>query len=347
MQPSYPCKDSSVIIGAVNTADELLSVIRDEIRERGPLTFARFMELALYHPELGYYRTADRFGTLGDFYTAEQLQPVFGELVASFVDKLTKRGKTECPFRVLELGAGRAEMARALHHWGYRAFDWHYNSLPDRWSGLVFANEFFDALPVHLLQRSGDSWKELFVVASDKGLSLRDDGVSERSLLAYAERYGERLPDGGRLEACMGMQTWWERLASMLTAGDVLVIDYGYEASELARLPSGTLMAYRKHCALTDTLGDPGHRDITAHVNFTWMRDCAVAAGFQHQSTCMMSQWVLSVWGEEELSPRWANADQRWKGLWKQLVFGLGETFRVLHFRRQQAADVAGGPDAK
>ena len=90
----------------------------DEIRSSGPLTFARYMELALYHPEFGYYRQRDPFGKAGDFYTAEQLQPVFGQLMATFVEQLTESSGAASPFEVLELGAGRREMADALQAFG-------------------------------------------------------------------------------------------------------------------------------------------------------------------------------------------------------------------------------------
>jgi SAM-dependent MidA family methyltransferase len=292
------------------------------------------MELALYHPDRGFYRTRDRFGVRGDFYTAEQLQPVFGKILSSYVEKLTKESK---PFEkfdgVLELGAGRAEMAEALSRWGYHAFDWACPNLPERWTGLVFANEFFDALPVHLLKRTRSGWKELLVQNSGNGIGFSAEGVVDQRLLSYAARFGASIPEGGCLEACPAVEHWCIEIASLLQVGKLLVVDYGYEPRELPRFPLGTAMTFRNHRADADLLATPGDRDITAHVNFSWLRECAEAAGLIYESSSLLSNWVLSVWDEQELQQRWERADQRWRLQWKHLVFGLGEVFRVLEFR--------------
>lgn len=323
----------------------LLDVIRDEIRVSGPITFARYMELALYHAELGFYRKRDRFGVRGDFYTAEQLQPVFGQILSSYVEKLTKESKPPEEFDgVLELGAGRAEMAEALSRWGYRAFDWYCPNLPERWTGLVFANEFFDALPVHLLKRTDSGWTELLVRNAGDGIGFSAEGVMNPRLLAYATRFGTAIPEGGCLEACPAVEDWCSQIGSILQAGKLLVIDYGYEARELPRFPAGTAMTFRNHAANADLLGTPGDRDITAHVNLSWLRECANAAGLVYESSSPLSNWVLSVWGEQELQQRWARADQYWRLQWKHLVFGLGEVFRVLQFRTRVADAEAPGP---
>jgi SAM-dependent MidA family methyltransferase len=314
-------------------SSQLLELIVDEIRRDGPMTFARYMELALYHPEFGYYRRGDRFGVAGDFYTAEQLQPVFGELLASFVDKLThESGMATIP--TLELGAGRGEMGRNLGERGYQAFDWHTGQLPAEWQGLVFANEFFDAMPVHLLVKE-EEWHELFVIEEELGaLKLQSHPASDARLQRYADRFGTELPTGARLEACLAAADWMETIARMLRAGWLLVIDYGYEAPELSRLGEGTLLSYRSHRAEPVVLRDAGNADITAHVNFSWLTDAAEANGLVRVTSMSLARWAMTVWDEQVFSEKWARADQRWRLQWKQLVFGLGETFRVLMFRK-------------
>ena len=120
-----------------------------EIRERGPIPFSRFMEVALYHPEHGYYRSGkhDPFGREGDFYTAAQLQPVFGRIVAR---ELCSLGV----MKVLDVGAGRGEMGDALCKFHYTAVDYG-DPMPVHFRGVVFANELFDALPVDVHDESG------------------------------------------------------------------------------------------------------------------------------------------------------------------------------------------------
>src|SRR2546421_13129931 len=95
-------------------------ILRDEIRRSGPISFHRFMDAALYHPEFGYYRRPrDPFGTRGDFYTAEQLQPVFGILIAERIRQLRERMGAPPEFTVVEAGAGRREMAEAFRDFPY------------------------------------------------------------------------------------------------------------------------------------------------------------------------------------------------------------------------------------
>src|ERR1700704_6066985 len=120
-------------------AGELLAA---EIHRRGPVPFHRFMEVALYHPEYGYYRRPrDPFGKDGDFYTAEQIQPVFGILIAARIRQLYTEMGGPKGFAVGELGPGRCEMAQALAEWPYIPVDLE-GGLPASLTGVIFSNEF-------------------------------------------------------------------------------------------------------------------------------------------------------------------------------------------------------------
>ena len=113
----------------------LSTLIQDEIARDGPISFRRFMELALYHPEYGYYRRErDPFGKEGDFYTAEQVQPAFGILVAARIREMFEELGRPDGFTVVELGAGRAEMRQALSEWQYVPVDLANGGLPARFS---------------------------------------------------------------------------------------------------------------------------------------------------------------------------------------------------------------------
>ncbi len=297
------------------------------------MTFARYMELALYDPDFGYYRSDDRFGIHGDFHTAEQLQPVFGELVASFVEKLTDDNRLAQPIGVLEIGAGRGEMRQALAPHGYRAFDWKTPELPGSWRGLTLANEFFDALPVHLMVRA-DGWKELFVVEEGGELKFETAQPSQPALAIYADRFGGKLPEGSRLEVCLAAANWMKRIAEITDAGWLLVIDYGYDDRELLRFPEGTLLSYRRHTAQPVVLNEPGCSDITSHVNFSWLAEAAESNALKCETSSRLADWALTVWDEETLAKRWARGNLRWRLQWKQLLFGMGQTFHVLLFRK-------------
>src|SRR5262245_3297231 len=136
-------------------------VIAAEIRRKGTIPFRRFMEMALYHPQHGYYRRPhDPFGVAGDFYTAEQLQPVFGILIAARIRQLYREMGQPSGFTVVELGSGRGEMTRAFSEWKYVPVEIGSGTLPENFVGVVFSNEFFDALPVDVAIYCGRVFRE-------------------------------------------------------------------------------------------------------------------------------------------------------------------------------------------
>jgi SAM-dependent MidA family methyltransferase len=254
--------------------------------------------------------------------------------MAHFVDNLTKQKPFIRDFTVLEVGAGRGDMRHALAPFNYRPSDLNSPALPVRMEGLVFANEFFDALPVHLLVKSDRGWRELFIKSDDDGFAFSEETLVDDELQSYTDLYASSAQIGDQIEVCTDLKNWCARLAGLLTQGDLLVIDYGYDPHELRRLPEGTLLSYQAHVTSGNVLDSPGERDITAHVNFAWLRNAAEHAGFRFHSSLSLGQWLLSVWDEEELERRWLLADQRWKLQWKHLLFGLGEVFRVVRFQK-------------
>ena len=253
------------------------------------------------------------------------------------------------PFEILELGAGRADLGEALAPWKYRAYDWHSHKLPERFSGLVIANEFFDALPVHVLRRRNNTWSELCVQNLDGYFTLSPELGLSPEFASYVSKYGTRIPNGGLLEVNLEARRWLKRLSQVQRAGRIVVIDYGYSETELVRLPAGTLMSYRAHASSSDILDSPGKRDITSHVNFSYLKDIALEFGFEVESDQLMNSWLLSVWDENEFARRWQEADERWRLQWKQIFFGMGETFRVLDLRKtpqkEKAPERLGGDD--
>ncbi len=322
---------------ASEPAQTLADLLRAEIHAHGPIPVSRWMEAALYHPQLGYYRRGrDPFGARGDFYTAEQLDP-FGDLLATVAASLAcaAEGAAE-PFCVLELGAGRKDLRDALGPWRYTALDWDQPHLPDAISGLVLANEFFDALPVRVLRRDPDGWCELAVDDYQGRFQLtRAPWPLPEDLHIYVDRYGSALPTGSMLEVNETARRWLQDLSSRLRWGTLLIFDYGYQAGELPRLSGGTLMSYRHHVALPDILQSPGTCDITAHVNFSALIEQAEHCGFKLESIRTLREWALEVWTAEELEQRWYRADTRWRLQWKQLAFGMGEAFHVIQLARR------------
>ena len=310
-------------------------VLAAEIRSEGPVSFARFMEVALYHPEHGYYRRRqERFGRHGDFYTAEQVQPVFGILVAAHIRRLWRAMDSPADFTVVELGAGRGEMAQALSEWRYVAVDLDSPALPDSVRGVVFSNEFFDALPVEVLVFTKGEFREQRV-GIEEGRFVWSTGPSARpEVVEYLGRYAPEPAEGRWYEAGVDALSWMGRIGRVLREGWVLTIDYGVTRTDAVRFPRGTLMSYRRHTAIEAVLDDAGAQDITAHVNFTALAEHGAACGLGAGRLETLTQFLLDAGAEDQFAGALASGGPAHEQLrrlqLKTLLVSMGEVFRVL-----------------
>jgi SAM-dependent MidA family methyltransferase len=305
-------------------------ILAAEIERGGAVSFARFMEVALYHERYGYYRRRrDPFGKRGDFYTAEQLQPVFGMLMAARARQLCGDAQV-----VVELGAGRGEMAAAFAPSSYVPVEIGEGKLPEHWSGVLFSNEFFDALPVEVAIFRGGEFREQRVGFSDGKFVWRTGERASAETADYLARYGPPPEEGNWYEAGLAALVWIERIARSMDAGCAITVDYGYTRAEAARFPMGTLMGYRAHVAREDVLTDPGERDITAHVNFTALEERGAELGFGRTGFHTLAHTLLDA-GERDHFASVLEVDDaaeatRRRMQLKTLLVGMGETFRVL-----------------
>ncbi len=316
----------------------LTEILRDEIRREGPISFRRFMEAALYDREHGYYRRArDPFGRAGDFYTAEQMQPVFGILMAARARQLYREMGSPEDFTIVELGAGREEMASAFSEWKYIPVDLDRGSVPEDFRGLVFANEFFDALPVEEVAFFDGEFVEMRIGWKERFVWTRGP-AARKEVTDYLERYFPRPAEGMRCEICLEALAWVEKIARSLAEGFVLTIDYGYTRAEAVRFPSGTLMSYHRHQAQEDVLEEPGTKDITAHVAFAALEGHGACRGLETVRFETLAQLLLGAGEPDQFGAALAAEDGqeevRRRLQLKTLLFGMGETFRTLLQRK-------------
>lgn len=287
--------------------------IAAEILARGPMRFSRFMEIALYDPQAGYYRRSrrDPFGKDGDFFTASQMQPVFGRLIAAALRLLREEMGNPPAFEVVELGAGRGEMEPYLSEFRYTGIDVDRGQYPERAVGVYFANEFFDALPTDVVGRR--------VALEDGRFVWTGEGE-------------------WREDAC-GMRAALRRIADSLARGYLLAIDYGFTERERVRFPEGTLMSYRRHRAASDVLRDPGEQDITSHVPFTELIEFAANHGMKLRKLETLARFLLRTGERDEFQEALAcdseQEGQRLRLQLKTLLFGMGETFRCVLLERE------------
>lgn len=265
-------------------------IIRRQIGQTGPLTIAQFMQIALAHPEHGYYTTRDPLGAGGDFTTAPEISQMFGELIGLALAQAWSDQGAPARFLLAELGPGRGTlMADALRatarvpgfheaaetwlvetspklraaqaerlpgaHWAERLED-----LPEAPLFLV-ANEFFDALPIRQFVREGEGWRERHVGLAHDRLSF---GLGPPAKLAMLAHRLDDTRDGDLVEVCPQSSAIMSELNRRIAGlgGAALIIDYGDWRSL-----GDTLQALARHKRV-HPLEKPGEADLTAHVDF-------------------------------------------------------------------------------
>jgi SAM-dependent MidA family methyltransferase len=292
------------------------------IREEGPLHFDRFMEAALYDPDEGYFSSGPlRSARDGDFLTSPEVSPLFGATLARFAEAEAGRIGAD-PITVVDAGAGSGSLLRALldalrvgvRPWALEVSPAARESLrlfvpeaavaespraiagPIR--GVIVANELADNLPVALAVRCGAGWRER-LVGADEGGPAWLEGPARLEVAAWAEAHAGPVPEGGVVEAQIAAGEWLRGMLRRLSAGAVVVIDYGDTGPGLApRRAEGTLRTYRGHHLGPDPLLDPGATDITVDVDFG-----ALAAVAEEEGT------VVEVLPQAAFLERWGLRD--------------------------------------
>lgn len=317
-------------------------LLRAEIGARGPLQFSRFMEIALYHPQCGYYRSSEKiFGREGDFYTAAQMQPVFGRLLNRACAQLRAPAQADGRVLVADWGAGRSDLRESFDGFDYRAVDIGRDEAPERFEGIVVANELFDALPVDVAVREKGVWRERLVsVVDDRFVWMNGDELAPRwrDYATNAAMEARLSGDPVLIELPVALQPCVERIDRRIARGWIVAFDYGYTRREMIRFPQGSLMAYRRHCAFEDVLEAPAERDVTAHVPFDELRACAKSAGWEEVRFETMGQFLLRAGEGDQFASALEAAQEgvalRLRLQLAALLFDLGETFRALTWRK-------------
>ncbi|MEO8342435.1 MAG: SAM-dependent methyltransferase [Gallionella sp.] len=308
MSPTLPVPG----IEAAQHSARLVEFIRQDIVAQGGwIPFARYMELALYAPGLGYYTAgAHKFGDAGDFITAPELSPLFGRTVARQVAEIMAHSAPH----ILELGAGSgklaADMLAELEQLGSLPASYaileisadlrarqqvllreclphlldrvHWlDALPKKFSGAIIANEVLDALPVHLVRWRDSAITERGVALGEHGFIWQERAITDTALLQAAQLIN--VPEDYVSEICLAARGLINSLAQRLDHGAMLFIDYGFGTREFyhPQRNNGTLMCHYRHHAHDDPFFLPGLQDITAHVSFTDIAECGIDAGLE------------------------------------------------------------------
>jgi len=358
-------------------SDRVAGHIRGEIAASGGwISFARYMELALYAPGLGYYSAGSRkLGKPGDFVTAPEISPLYGQtlarqvrevldagfdevlevgagsgaLAATLLEELERAGRTPRNYLILELSAdlrerSRDTLASRVPHLLERVA-W-LNRLPPAFSGVVLGNEVLDAMPVHVVRTQGGRVEE-------GGVGVRSDRldwswrVASGELLKAAQAL--ELPEGFRTEIQLAARGFMRSLAGVLEKGAALFVDYGFPEKEFyhPQRKDGTLMCHYRHHAHADPFFLPGLQDITSHVDFSAIAASARSGGLELLGYTGQAQFLVNCGITEVMSRTPPEDEARFLPLANQAnrlmsPAEMGELFKVIALGREFAAPLLG-----
>jgi SAM-dependent MidA family methyltransferase len=310
------------IVAGMDGNPHLIEEIRAEIKRcGGRITFERFMELALYHPQHGYYTSGNaRIGKSGDFFTSVSVGPLFGRILAR---QFRQWGVNE----VVEFGGHRGhlrdDVLAAAPELTYRVVEVG-GEIPEKMTGCVFSNEFLDALPVHRVE--GD--REVYAT-----------GDFSEALGPLSDARLPRLPEGYRSEFNFRALDWLEDIARRLQHGYLVTIDYGFEREEYfaPNHKDGHLQCYYRHTKSGNPYEHIGEQDITAHVEFTSLIEHGRRLGLEPVLFADQAHYLLQI-GESEISEivaRDAGRPSAERNAVHQLLHStMGRAFKVLIQRK-------------
>jgi SAM-dependent MidA family methyltransferase len=377
---ALPIPDADALAHSQRCAANIRAAIK---AHGGWISFATFMELALYAPGLGYYAAgARKFGPAGDFVTAPEISMLFGQCVARSIASTLREtggdvlelgpgsGKLACDvleelerlealprhYHLLEVSADLRErqtqaLARLPSRLANRA-TW-LDALPAQFTGAIIANEVLDVVPVQLLHFTDGNVLERGVsLDAADGFIWRDEPLTD-ALNDVAERLRTTHPfqDGTLTEVAPAVDGLVASLAGCLSRGTMLLIDYGFRAAEFYH-PSrhaGTLMCHYRHYAHTDPFLYPGLQDITAHVDFTRVADVGMAAGLELAGYTSQAQFLMGAGLADLLRAHDPRETAAYLAITNQVQrltspAEMGEFFKVIAFTRGVIKTLAGRP---
>ena len=346
--------------------NELTEILRSRINEKRALSFAEFMEIALYEPGLGYYcQGKSNIGKEGDFYTSPHVNKAFGSTIAKFLAKSYELLNTE-RFTIIELGAGKGFLALDILNYfkneipelydktNYILIDQNLNEgneakallnqhsdkvscfsslqqLEDRRiEGVVISNEFFDALPFHRLKILEGELQEIYVTFQNGEFIETSAKPSSNKLIEYYEALKIEMVEGQEFEIHLKSESVLNSIEKILAKGIVLTVDYGYLTDELfnSSRMRGTYKCLYEHQINEDPYTNIGNQDITAHVDFSNLILIGEQRGFNKINYTTQGQFLVD-WGILNLIEKSSESDTR---AIKQLFLPelMGEKFKVL-----------------
>jgi SAM-dependent MidA family methyltransferase len=297
-----------------------LSDVLHNSLNQSDLPFQDFVELALYHPEFGYYaRSVSPVGREGDFITSPLLSPVFSFAIGKLINEFVSRAG-DAVSQVVDVGCGDGELIRSLASQSSEAQFFgldrnlgralpHPNvtyvtslaEIPPAEARLIISNELFDALPFARLVQRGEELHELWVTERDGVLDWTEHEADARYDDYFAER-GIELDDGQFADVSLEWSPMYDDLCRFVSRGLIVTFDYGLTQTKLFRgrmRRFGTAAAYSQHRVSRDLLINPGEQDLTAHINFDDLRLTGERQHFTTRFFDIQAKFLLALGAAE------------------------------------------------
>ncbi|MHC0035925.1 class I SAM-dependent methyltransferase [Pseudoneobacillus sp. C159] len=346
----------------------MLNLIIEKINEseKRLISYAEYIDTALYHSTLGYYmKDVQKIGKKGDFITTSNISNIFGRIMARWFFKQVN--ENQLTPAVCEIGAGNGRFANAfLAAWneisgqpityyivetspfhrqlqlellpiGQNVFHVNHLNELDSFKGLIFSNELFDALPVHVVEMRGGSLLEVMIGWNGKELIEQLVPLVNPKILAYIEEQNLRLVESQRIEIPLEMESMVNSISKTLEEGLVVTIDYGYtweEWQEPARR-SGSLRGYHKHQMVTNVLLHPGDIDITHHIHFDSFISTGEKCGLRYLVKKRQDEFLLAAGILKELEDHYdpnpfSEKSKQNRAIRSLILPGMSSYFHVL-----------------
>jgi len=343
--------------------------IVDLINVKGKITFADFMELALYHPEYGYYTSGkDKIGKRGDYYTSSDVHSVFGELIARQLEQMWRiLGSSR--FTIVEIGAGKGWLCHDILSHIKNEYPGFFEKIDYKiveisqdliqrqsdtlkglegkvsWEsfseggfsfnpieGCFLSNEFVDSLPVHQVLVEDNCLKEIYVTTTDGVFCEKIGELSNPELENYFKELKINLKDGQRAEVNLKALDWIKNIYRCLNRGFVITIDYGHLANDLYsdERYRGTLICYYEHTTSENPYERVGNQDITSHVNFSSIIDEGIKSGLSTTGFVRQSNFLIALGILNKMNAVQGDISKLLTMKNLFLPGGMGDVFKVL-----------------
>ncbi len=317
----------------------LRQLIQARAEQEGGITFRDFMEMALYHPQHGYYCVPqEKLGREGDYLTSPHLSPLFGVMVARQLREMWQRLSQPPIFQVMEMGPGAGRLARDVLAWAEDNAPGFFAAL--RYSlieisaelrdqqrrllatagfadkatrhaelraggiiGCIISNELLDAFPVHRVRVENGQLMEVYVCNQGQGFREELREPSTKDIPLYFQRLGLLPGEGCYAEVNLQALDWAVQTAAVLRRGYVLTFDYGYAATDLYApwRGEGTLLCFYRQASSKDPYRRIGRQDMTSHVDFTSVAEAGGNAGLQLLGITSQAEFLSRLGIQEAL----------------------------------------------